>query len=270
MSNIVKISKAKKKSKSRVEFLGLILIALIICFLLLSPIFAVDVIEVRGNSNVLEKYIISESGLFYGQNIFNMNKFDAIEKINNIPQIEEASIKRELPDKLVINVVEKSPVAEVNFYGSKLLISSEGDVIKVITDNAETSLPELKGIIIKDVVSGRKVMCSEEEIFQKYLEVLKNLEKNDMVKNIDKLTYDNGILVHFDVGHIVYLGDIDNLEYKVLWLNGIFEREQNPSYIDLHNLEKVITKPAWGIFTEDTENTNQKNNEQLRGEEIEE
>jgi len=269
MSNIVKISKAKKKSKNRVEFLGLILVVLIICFLLLSPIFAIDVIEVRGNSNVLEKYIISESGLFYGQNIFNMNKFDAIEKINNIPQIAESSIKRELPDKLVINVVEKTPVAEVNFYGSKLLISSKGDVIKVITDNTETSLPKLKGITIKDVVSGKEVMCSEEETFQKYLQVLKILEKNDMVKNVDKLTCDNGILVHFDVGHIAYLGDVDNLEYKILWLNGIFEREENPSYIDLHNLEKVITKPVWGMFTEVTDEV-ANTEEQLRGEESEE
>ena len=268
MSNIVKISKARKKSKNRVEFLGLILVILIICFLLMSPIFAVDIIEVRGNSSVLEKYIISESGLFYGQNIFNMNKFNAIEKINSIPQIEESSIKRELPDKLVINVVEKTPVAEVNFYGSKLLISSEGTIIGVITDNAKTSLPKLRGITIKDFILGEKVACREDEILQKYLAVLMMLEKNDMVEIVDKLSYDNGILVHFEAGHIAYLGDVDNLEYKILWLNGIFEREENPSYIDLHNLEfeKVMVKPVWGMFSEEAEVSI----EELRGEGIEE
>lgn len=250
MSKVVKITKNKKKSKNRSGFLGLILVALIFCFLLLSPIFAVDNIEVKGNNNVLSKYIVTKSGLFYGQNIFKMNKFDAIDRIEEIPQIEETSIKRMLPDTIIISVTEKEAIAKVSFYGSKLLLSASGDVLEVITDNETIDLPQLGGITIKDVITGEKIICSEQDVFEKYLEVLKILKKNDMVKNIKRLTYQDGILIHFNSGHIAFLGEAENLEYKMSWLKGICEREENPSYIDLHNLEKVITKPVWGMFDE--------------------
>lgn len=251
MSKVVKITKNKKKSKNHSGFLGLILVTLIFCFLLLSPIFAVDNIEVKGNNNVLSKYIVTKSGLFYGQNIFNMNKFDAIERIEQIPQIEETSIKRMLPDTIIINVTEKQAIAKTTFYGSELLISDDGDILQVITDNETVNLPKLSGITVKDVITGEKIICSENETFEKYLSVLKILKKNDMVKNVEKLTYKDGILIHFNVGHIAFLGEAENLEYKMSWLKGIFEREENPSYIDLHNLEKVVTKPVWGMFDDD-------------------
>ena len=73
MSNIVKISKAKKKSKSHIGFLGLLLVASIFCFLLLSPIFAIDDIEVKGNNILSSKYVISASGILFGENILKMN-----------------------------------------------------------------------------------------------------------------------------------------------------------------------------------------------------
>jgi len=275
MSNVVKITKAKKKSKNRVGFLGLLLVASIICFFLLSPIFAIEEIEVKGNEQATEKYIISSSGIFYGENILKMNKFDAIEKIKSLPVVESAAIKREWPDKVIITVFERETVAEVAFYGSKLLISETGDVIRVITDNTETKMPVLEGITVKDVTVGEKLLCAEEEKLKKYLEVLKILKENDMLINVVKLSDNDGISVSLDRGHVVFFGDADNLRYKTDWLKGILEKEENPAYIDLHNLDKVVTKPVWGIFNdskapEDESNFDDESADRMRGADDEE
>ena len=32
------------------------------------------------------------------------------------------------------------------------------------------------------------------------------------------------------------------------------EKEENPAYIDLHNLDKVITKPVWGVLNNTSTN----------------
>lgn len=250
MNNIVKITDARKKSKNHTWFLGLILVIAIVCFLLLSPIFAIQDIEVRGNSIVSSKYIVSASGIFFGENILKMNKFNAIDKINSVPAIESAKIKREWPNKIVITIEEKDAIAETSFYGSKLVICDDGDVISVITDSTATNLPFLDGIVVQDVIVGAKLLCSDGQKLEKYLEVLKILKENDMLNDIVKLSYKDGILIHFALGHIAFLGETDNLQYKISWLKGILEKEANPAYIDLHNLEKVITKPAWGIFEE--------------------
>lgn len=248
MSNIVKITKAKKKSKSHVGFLGLLLFVAIVCFLLLSPIFAIDEIEVIGNNVSTNKYIISASGILYGQNILSINKFDAINNINNIPIVDHSSIERIWPNKIAITIVEKNAIADVLFYGSKLIISGDGIVIDIITDDTETNLPTLDGITIKDVVLGRKVLCVEEEKIKKYLEVLKKLEENDMLKSVIDVWDKDGIFVSFDIGHVIYFGDTDNLQHKIDWLRGILIKEGNPAYIDLHDLNKVITKPVWGML----------------------
>ncbi len=270
MSNIVKITKAKKKSKNHFRFLGLLLIISIVCFFLLSPIFAIEDIEVIGNNLSAEKYIISSSGILYGENILRINKFDAIEKINSIPTVEYATIKREWPNKVIITVNEKVAIAEVGFYGSKLLISENGDVMSVVTDDKETNLPVLEGITVKDVTAGEKLVCKEEEKLEKYLEVLKKLKENGIINNVVKLTENDGILVSFDIGHVAFLGDIDNLQYKISLIKEIWKKEENPAYIDLHNLEKIITKPVWGVLEENKneevgEIVEDDNKEQTRG-----
>lgn len=274
MSKIVKITKAKKKSKNRIGFLGLLLVGAVVCFFLLSPIFAIDDIEVNGNITSTEKYIISSSGILYGENILKMNKFEAIEKINTIPVIEETTIKRKWPDKIIITVTEKEPIAETKFYGSKLLISEAGEVMNVITDDTQTNYPNLEGITVKDVTVGKELICAEKERLKKYLEVLKSLKENDMLNNVIKLTDDEGVLISFDVGHVAFLGDIDNLHYKISLIKEIWKKEENPSYIDLHNLEKIITKPVWGMLekekSEEELEVTDDNQEQIRGVEGEE
>jgi len=273
MSKIVKITKAKKRSKNHIGFLGLFLIVSIMCFLLLSPIFAIDTIEVVGNEVATEKYIISSSGILYGENILKMNKFDAIEKINSVPVIESSKIKRQWPNKIIITVTEKEPIAEVKFYGSKLLVAENGDVISVITDNSETNLPILEGITVKDVMVGNSLICDEEEKYKNYLEVLKKLKENDMLIDVVKLSDKDGILVSFAIGHVVFFGDTDNLQYKIELLKGILEKEENSAYIDLHNLESIITKPVWGMLekNQQSENTNNaENTEEIRSVEGEE
>lgn len=251
MSNVVKISKAKRKSKSHAGFLGFVLVILVVCFFLLSPIFSIESIEVIGNSSITSNYIVSSSGILYGENILRINKFNAVDKVNSLPVIKSASIKRIWPNKLVITVEEKEAIAEIKFYGSKLCVSEAGDVIKVVTDDSVTGLPILEGITVKDVIVGEYVECNEKEKLEKYLFVLNKLKENDMLSGVKKLTENDGILVHFEIGHVAFLGDIDNLQYKVAWLKSVWEKEETPSYIDLHNLDKVVTRPVWGLLDTD-------------------
>ena len=89
MSNIIEITKLRKKAKSRVGFLSFILVGAIICFFLMSPIFSIDTIAVSGNLKVSSEEIISVSGIYYGQNILKMDKRMAKNKVLDIPYIRE-------------------------------------------------------------------------------------------------------------------------------------------------------------------------------------
>lgn len=266
MSKVVKITKLQKKAKSHVGFLSFLLVITIICFFLTSPIFAIEGISVSGNEKVTSDEIISTSGIIYGENIMKIDKFSIIDKISKIPYIKDIAIKRNWPNQVNMIVEEKVPISEVTFYGSKLLLDEEGYVLEVVTDNLETNLVVLEGISAKSITTGEKLQCAEKEILESYLEILKIFDNNDMLKEAQKLTIKNkDVLVHLAKGHVVNLNDTENLQYKILLLKEIIERETNPVYIDLTNLDMIVTKPVWGMFEEDS-----KEEDAMRGESIEE
>lgn len=255
MSNVVKISKLKKKAKSHVGFLSFLLVIAIVCFFLLSPIFSIESITVSGNVKVSSEEIVSASGIVYAQNILRIDKFSAINKVMNIPYIKNVDIKRNWPNEICVNVEENVPVASVTFYGSKILLDENGYILEVITDDLDSGLAKLNGISAKSITTGKKLECSEKEILESYLEILKIFNNNDMLNEVSKIFVEDGeYLIELKSGHVTNLGKIDNLQYKVLLLNEIISRETNPVYVNLSDLNMIVTKPVWGMFSETKNN----------------
>lgn len=249
MSEVIEMTKFKKKAKSHVAFLSFLLVAAIICFFLMSPIFEVENITVMGNVKTTEQEVISSSDIIYGQNIMQINKIAIANKILNLPYVKDVNVRRNWPNRISISIEEKKPVAEMVFYGSKILLDSEGYILEVVTDDFDANLTVLEGINTCSIIAGEKIECDNQEILQSYLEILKIFDNNDMLNKVDKISYSaDEFTIFLTEGHIVNFGGNDNLQYKVMLLNEIIEREFNTAYIDLSNLEMIITKPVWGMF----------------------
>ena len=249
MSKIVNISKAKKKTKGKVFFLGFIFIVAVICFLLVSPVFQIKRIMVEGVLRLSKNTIVDNSGIYYGQNIWKIDKKAIEENIKKVSYVDSISIRRAWPDGIVLHVIESNPIAEVEFYGSKLMIDENAKLLEVVTDNVPTNFPNLTGITVNEIVLGEKICANESEKLEDFLEVLKILKENDMLEKVKKVTENEGILVHFENGHVVNFGDAGNLPYKLSVLTAILEKEETASYIDI---TKKVTKPVWGMFEETT------------------
>ena len=251
MSNVVKISKLKKKAKSHVGVLSFLLVVAIICFLLTSPIFSIESVTVSGNDKISSEEIISTSGITYEQNILRIDKFAIINKIQEIPYVKNAEIKRNWPNEVCIAVEENASVAEIIFYGSKILLDENGTILEVVTDNTATDLVKFDGITAKSITTGNKLECNEKEKLESYLEILKIFKNNDMLDKIEKMFMDNeNYLIGLNAGHVACIGDTKNLQYKILLLKEIITRESNPVYVDLSNLDMIVTKPVWGMFND--------------------
>lgn len=247
---IVNISDVKKKQKGMNKFLLLFLLIVIFCFLLMSPVFSVKNIYTEGFLYTPENSIIDASGIYYGQNIFCINKVNAVTRILNLPYVDDVEIRRSLPGSIRIFIKEKAPLAEAHFYGSKLIISEDGILLNVITDDEETNLPMMKGISATDITTGKLFESTNKEQFQTFLDVLNNLKKNGMINDVIQIEDKDGVLVYLKEGHIANFGDSSNLQYKILLLKEIIPKEKNTAYIDLSNLERKVTKPVWGVITE--------------------
>jgi cell division septal protein FtsQ len=75
--------------------------------------YAVKSIEVTSDGNLTREAILRAADVTEGKNIYSINLPKVQEKLAALPQVEESRIQRILPNKLVIFVQERRPVAWV-------------------------------------------------------------------------------------------------------------------------------------------------------------
>jgi cell division protein FtsQ len=75
--------------------------------------YAVKAIEVTSDGNLTREAVLRAADVAEGKNIFSISLPKVQEKLGALPQVEESRIQRILPNKLVISIQERRPVAWV-------------------------------------------------------------------------------------------------------------------------------------------------------------
>ena len=245
---VVDIKKIRKKRKK--DWKKKLLVFLLLCFsifiLLFSPLFNINFIEVVGNSKVASDSIINNTGLYIGQNIFRINKITIKEKILLLPYIENVKIQRKLPNKIYIEVVEKQPIAAIEFMGSNVFIDEREYVLEsILVNGEELNIPQITGFNLNTIVVGEKLKVDNIENLQKIIKVLHEIKLNQYINEVKNIYFDtNGnIILNTKKGQQVIFGDTSDNDYKVMLLKEIMTREQSNILIDISNIDKPITRP---------------------------
>lgn len=120
-----------------------------------SPFLAVKTINVKGASRESAADVEQAAGVKDGAALLFVNTGDVARRVEELPWVAEASVKRELPTSLTITVLERSPVAWVRrpvpagspegTLGAIVLVDRSG---RVLGDEAQppVGLPELIGM----------------------------------------------------------------------------------------------------------------------------
>lgn len=110
-------NRRRRRSRSRLGFLFkvlFILTALAALTMGTTVFFQVEKIEVNGNQKYTLEEVVAASGIQLGDNLFRMNKGQISAQIRyQLPYIEGANIRRNLPNTIVINVNELGPAARI-------------------------------------------------------------------------------------------------------------------------------------------------------------
>lgn len=107
--------------------------------------FPIKKIEVSTGKNISKKEITKELSVLYETNLMALN----IEKINSLINdyefIENASLKKVYPDKIIIEIKEREIIAIVNNNKDKFFISRDNKLLKFNNDIANDKLPNVFG-----------------------------------------------------------------------------------------------------------------------------
>lgn len=222
-------SKLKKRKKILKLTILLFIVIGTIVFAMLSPLFNIKKIDVKGNSLITKEEIVSLSGIYLDENIFRTNKYKAINNIKQNTYINEVEINKKLPNTIEINVVERIPKYMLEYGNGYVYINNQGYMLEISSIKKE--LPILTGTLTlkEDYKAGNRL--NDEDLAKlgtvnKIMKEAKNREIADLITSIDITNSNNYILNLQTEQKTVYLGDCSYIETRMGLVQKILSLEK--------------------------------------------
>jgi cell division protein FtsQ len=266
----MKTNTKSNKSKNILFWLKsiLIFVLLAVTFVLvaLSPLFNINSIEVSGNKHYENQDIIDATDIITGSNGFKTigdSLFDVLtlrygnaEKqiLENRPYVKNVKVKYLPPTKVRIELVERSPIALVPYFGTGLIIDDEGYILDTETDADSSDLIVIKGLKIEDFELGQPIKADNLQCLAQAFSVIKAVNESDsdddfkiggLIESIDA-SDGSKVCLFVDSRIVVNLGNLKDLEYRIRLLKQLLLKnikQDDRGLLDFTTGENVIFIP---------------------------
>ena len=126
-----------------IAFIAAVLLGAAAVTLTRSPYFAAHRIEVRGTSHVTRSEVLRIAGITPGTNVFTLDAGSAEARLERDPWIAQATVMKDLPSTLVIDVDERVAVAVVETGGALRLVADDGALLEAALPRTAAGLPTI-------------------------------------------------------------------------------------------------------------------------------
>jgi cell division protein FtsQ len=210
------------------------------CLLSMSC-FEVKEVSVSGLKELTEKEILTLAAIPPQQNLLSINTEALVKRVSVNPWVKNVYAGKELPDRLVLEVRERIPVAMVRQASDLYLVDNEGFAFKKVGKSDDVDLPLLAGIDGKEKEKSKLVLNT--------LNLLKTMAaagRYGYLGTISEVNVDDifGLSLLTDTGLYLKLGK-DNYESKLKQLNVVMadleKRGMRKGYIlvDICDITKI-------------------------------
>lgn len=234
-----KLQEARKRQRKKllIFLAGFFATALLLAFFLSSDYFKIKEVRMAKTEHVKEEIKQKTESLLLGKNIFRAPISRAKEVMLSDPWVREVRIKRDFPDRIEVEVVERKPVAQISKDSFYYLISDDGMVLEKSLEQKE--LIEIADLPLKTVKTGSRLNSRE---FLEAMKVYRSLDRDikagagDFCSSADRLIFYIG-------GIEVVYGQATYLPEKNLILKEILKREGKKAIsIDLRVPDNPVVK----------------------------
>ncbi len=128
------LKKQRRKKRAKVVFFSLLFVLFLLTLTILSMtvFFNAETIIVEGNTRYSATQILEQGELQVGQNLFRLDKFEVIDQIKELPYVKDVTIRRQLPSKLKVTVVENQPVVWMHTTAGTALMNEYYRVLEYV------------------------------------------------------------------------------------------------------------------------------------------
>ena len=158
----------------------------------MSIFFRVSTVEVEGNQDYTDQEIVAATGIDAGDNLFFLNRIGAISRMMaRLPYIQEATVSRVLPDKVLITVRESNAIATVQSETSAWMIDRNCKMMTAVTESEAMGLIPVTGITavlpnVGDPIQPKEV---DEEAVAYLGEILLEIEVRNLQNKISEIDF---------------------------------------------------------------------------------
>ena len=129
-------------------------IAAVIAGLIYSPIFTFQQLVVHGNIHLDEAELCEIARIQYGARLFELKTDAMTANLLRDLRIESAVVRRQLPNKIEMDIVERIPVATVACDYGYLDFDRQGKVIASYRSLKGADIPIVTGVKLRDLYIG--------------------------------------------------------------------------------------------------------------------
>ena len=185
----------------------------------MSVFFRITNIQVEGNSHYSDEEIIRAIDIEEGDNLFFFDRFAALSRVfAKLPYVEEVSVERSLPNKVIITVTESQALAYLVLGDEMWTIDHSCKVLGKATDEELSGLIAVEGVDPGTLLIGEPLKTKDDdEVLVDYLaQVLDQLEGRGLYTQVGSIDFSDKNHVSFDYGdqYTVKLGGPGKTEYK--------------------------------------------------------
>ena len=235
MADVRRRRRRRAHRRRRRDAGGGVVLPIILCAIL-TPIaviiavtvfFRVSEVVVSGESGYPSFEIVEASGIKTGQNMFQFNKFKAIDGIfEDMPYIDEISIRRHLPDTVEIKVSRCSPAAAIKHKDHWYLMDIKGKLLENAGNIQPEGYPVIEGAEIKEPKVGKYAEFISEETKKPLFLVLNTALNNDILQHIGCIDVEKVYNIKFTYkGRFwVNIGDSEQMEKKFRFMLAVEDK----------------------------------------------
>lgn len=213
-----------KKDNSLYFIMLFIFAAIILLILVKTVLFKVNEFEVTGNSIYSKAEILGSADLSTGKCMFNINVSKTCKKVvKELVYVDKITIRRKLPDKVIITVEEAEPFACCMYEGSRYaVISYSGRYLETEQPFPREGLLKIYGLDLIDVALGSEVKSSDDNKLNVISSILESAENIgfDKIEYID-ITNRTDIVIGYDGRIDIEFGSWLDYEYKLKYIQAI-------------------------------------------------
>ena len=207
---------------------------------LMSVFLRISDISVEGNEHYSDEEIIKAIDIEQGDNLFFFDRFAAISRVfAKLPYVEEVSLERQLPNKVIITVQECKALAYIAVGDENWTIDRSCKVLGKATESELGTLIRIDGLNPGTLLIGERLTSADgdDSIVTFVSDVLYQIQGRSLAEHILGLDFADplGARLQYGTRFTVVIGGKSEVNHKFAMLESVLDqlKEGDSGVIDV-------------------------------------